>query len=381
MAIIADIEKMFYQVRVPTEDSKYLRFLWWPCGDMDKEPEEFQMLVHLFRGVSCPSCANYALRKTTDENAEHFDKETIQTVKRNFYVEDDQQASRLVNELHQLLPKGGFRLTKWISNACDVIQSVPVSKRAGSVKDLDLENLSIERALSILWDVQSDRFHFKIVVKDPNEQGYSLCYNPLGFIAPLILSAKAILLDLCQKGLDWDDIIPHEDLVHPQDWLKELPKLKQFAVECSLKPKTFGRIVCSQLHNFSDASGDGYGAVSYLRVVNEAKDVHCAFLIGKSRQAPQKSVTIPRLELLAAVVATRLNRMMQHGLDVTVDKEFFWTDSTCVLSYIVNKDKRFQTFVVNRITTSGADMCWNCSLSVKNTKFGEKVVLNVVIKI
>ena len=72
--------------------------------------------------------------------------------------------------------------------------------------------------------------------------------------------------------------------------------------------------------------------------------------MGKSRQTPQKSVTIPRLELSAAVVATRLNRMMQHELDVAVDEEFFWTDSTCVLSYIANKEKRFQTFVANRIT-------------------------------
>ena len=132
---MADIEKMFYQVRVPTEDSRYLCFLWWPSGDMDKEPEEFQML-NLFGGVSSPSCANYALQKLADDNAEHFDEDTIQTVRRNFNVddclksvEDNQQASR------QLLDKGGFHLTKWISNASYVIQSVLVSERAGSVKE------------------------------------------------------------------------------------------------------------------------------------------------------------------------------------------------------------------------------------------------------
>lgn len=133
--------------------------------------------------------------------------------------------------------------------------------------------------------------------------------------------------------------------------MQELPKLEQFTVERCLRPKNFGRIVSSQLHNFSDASGEGYGAVTYLRVVNEAGNVHCAFLMGKSRQTPQKSVTIPRLELSAAVVATRLNKMMQHELDVALEEEFFWTDSTCVLSYITNKEKRFQTFVANRITT------------------------------
>ena len=155
-AIMADIEKMFYQVHVPTEDAKYLRFLWWPGGDMEKAPEEFQMLVHLFGGVSSPSCASYALQRTADGNVEHFDEDTVQTVRRNFYVddclksvEDDQCASRLVDQLCQLLAKGGFRLTKWISNSCDVIHSVPVSERAGSVRELDLENLPIERALGI----------------------------------------------------------------------------------------------------------------------------------------------------------------------------------------------------------------------------------------
>ena len=86
-------------------------------------------------------------------------------------------------------------------------------------------------------------------------------------------------------------------------------------------------------------------------MVNQDGNVHCAFLMGKSRQTPPKSVIILRLELSAAVVATRLNKMMQCELDIAVDDEFFWSDSTCVLSYIANQDKRFPTLVANRITT------------------------------
>ena len=74
-------------------------------------------------------------------------------------------------------------------------------------------------------------------------------------------------------------------------------------------------------------------------------------MIGKPRQTPQRLVTIIRLELSAALVATRLNRMMQHELDVAMDEEFFWTESTCVLSHIGNKEKRLHAFVANRITT------------------------------
>ena len=118
-----------------------------------------------------------------------------------------------------------------------------------------------------------------------------------------------------------------------------------------LKPKNFGHVTSSQLHTFSDASQQGYGAVTYLRITDDGGDIHCSFLIVKSRQTPQKSVSIPRLELSAAVIATRLNQMVQHELDVVTDESYFWRDSTCVLSYIANKDKRFQTFVANRLTT------------------------------
>ena len=188
---------------MPTEDNKYLRFLWWPCGDVKIPPEEFQMLVHLIGGVSSPSCASYGLLRTADDNEEHYYKETVQTVRRNFYiddcfksVEDDQKAVQLVDQLRKLLADGGFRLTKWVSNSRDVIESVPTTERAGSVKELDLDNLPIERALGLHWDVQPDVFRFKIVVKDrpPTRRGIlsDICsiYDTLGLVSPLILCAN-----------------------------------------------------------------------------------------------------------------------------------------------------------------------------------------------
>ena len=88
IAIMADIESMFYQVRVRPDDSHVLRFLWWPGGNLESRPEEYQMRVHLFGAVSSPSCANFALRKTAEDNLHEFDFEVINTVKRNFYVDD-----------------------------------------------------------------------------------------------------------------------------------------------------------------------------------------------------------------------------------------------------------------------------------------------------
>ena len=113
-------------------------------------------------------------------------------------------------------------------------------RRERSVREPDLVNLPVERALGIQWGVQSDTFQFKIVVKDrpPTRRGIisviSSIYDPLGFVAPLILPAKIILRDLCRKRLDWDDRFSPEDLTRLEDWLQELPKLEQFTVKRSL---------------------------------------------------------------------------------------------------------------------------------------------------
>jgi len=364
VAMMSDIESMFYQVHVRPDDSKFLRYLWWPDGDLNRDLEEFQMLVHLFGGISSPSCASYALQRTADDNATKYDKETIYTIRNNFYVDDclksvetEDKALQLVDELRELLKKGGFNLTKWVSNSRKVIKAIPETQRACSVTDLDLDHLPIERALGLQWDVERDVFKFKTTItsKPATRRGIlsmtSSIYDPLGFISPYVLPAKFILQDLCRQGFGWDDPVPEREQERWNQWLEELPKLKELEVNRCLKPKSFGEVVSAELHNFSDASQLGYGAVSYLRLVNGEGIVHCAFIMGKSRLTPIKQVTIPRLELAAAVVATRLSSMIIQEIDMTIHNVFFWTDSTCVLGYILNQDKRFKTFVANRLST------------------------------
>ena len=362
VALMADVEAMFHQIRVKPGDCSALRFLWWPDGDLDSEPEEHMMTVHLFGGVSSPSCANFALRKTAEDNKALFDPQIIHTVKRNFYVDDclksvnsDHDAINLVKDLTELLKTGGFRLTKWLSNSRQVMESIPESERAKSVKNLDFGHAPIERALGVQWCISSDTFGFSIAIKDrpATRRGIlsvvSSVYDPLGFLAPFILPAKILLQDLCKKKLDWDEKIPEEDLSRWKAWLKELPKLQGFSTGRCFNPSGFGEVASAQLHYFSDASEIAYGAVSYLRLVNAHGDVHCSFITGKSRLSPLKPVTIPRLELSAAVLSTRLDAMIQDELEIPVDDSIFWTDSTCVIRYLENEEKRFTTFVANRV--------------------------------
>ncbi len=104
-----------------------------------------------------------------------------------------------------------------------------------------------------------------------------------------------------------------------------------------------------QLHHFSDASQVAYGAVSYLRLVNTRHEVHFSFVMGKSRLSPLKPITIPRMELSAAVLSTRLDKMIRQEVNFPINGSFYWTDSTCVLRYIANDEKRYKTFVANLV--------------------------------
>ena len=156
---------MSHQVRVDPKDCDALRFLWWTNGDLKEEPEEYRMKKHIFGAASSPSCANLCLKKTTTLKQEKFDPETVRTVDRNFYVDDlmksvksTEAAVRLVKQLREILANGGFRLHKWLSNDRKVLEKVPMSERADSVKDLDAESLPTGSALGLKWNAETDKF-------------------------------------------------------------------------------------------------------------------------------------------------------------------------------------------------------------------------------
>ena len=266
-----------------------------------------------------------------------------------------QTSVRLSSQLRELLSRGGFRLTKWISNDRNLIASVPMTERAPSVVNLDLDDLPTERTLGVQWDMETDSFSFRILdqEKAPTRRGIlsvvSSMYDPLGFVAPVILHAKSLLQSLCNQKYGWDEEISEEDYVTWQGWLRELNSLRTLSVPRCFKPTEFSAVARVELHHFSDASEYGYGAVSYLRIVDDGGVAHCSFVLGKSRVAPLKVMSIPRLELTAAVVAAKLNRLIRNELEYPIDDTVFWTDSTVVLQYIRNESRRFQMFVTNRV--------------------------------
>lgn len=127
---------MFHQVQVPPDDRDLLRFLWWPKGDIEQQPTEHQMNAHLFGATSSLSCANFALRKCAEDYGHHYSEGTVDKLMHCFYVDDclvsvatEEEAVLLYKDLVSLCSKGGFSLTKWMSNRPRVLKAIPENHR------------------------------------------------------------------------------------------------------------------------------------------------------------------------------------------------------------------------------------------------------------
>ncbi|XP_032396233.1 uncharacterized protein LOC116704734 [Etheostoma spectabile] len=292
---MCDIEKMFHQFHVQ-ELTENIYVSLGKDGNLSTEPQEFRMKVHLFGAASSPGCANYGLKRLAKENENSFPLGSLFIMK-DFYVDDGR----------------------------------------------------------IHWHIESDTFRFCISLKDQPATRRGILsmvasvYDPLGLIAPFLLIGKRILQETCKHGTSWDE--PLRGDLHPawESWKSDLANLERINIPRCYVPPDFGLVLRRELHHFSDASTHGYGQCSYLRHLSENGNVHCTLLMAKSRVAPMKVTTIPRLELTAAVVSVVVSNTLKEELGLTDIDEYFWTDSKVVLGYINNEARRFHTFVSNRI--------------------------------
>ena len=360
-AVAADVEEMFLQVGVHESDRNCLRLLWWPNNDLNAEVKTYRMTVHPFGATSSPFCATYALRKTVTDFGYLFTKNIGQYVNDNFYVDDCllsvqtiEEAKTAVTGLRELLLKGGFRLTKWFSNNIEILDDISLADRAAGFRMIS-DILPTERTLGLRWDTNTDEFAFSFLLPDRLSCKRGLLsaiagvYDPLGFIAPWLLPGKHLLQETCRQRLSWDDQLPVELDKAICNWLNCLKRLGELRIpRCLVHQDEVNAKL--ELHVFTDASDVGYAAVAYLRLVNGTKTYSVRLLMAKSRVNPLKTVSIPRLELSAAVLGVKLFTTVKDCFGDHVNDIMFWTDSSIVLHYIRNVSSRFATFVANRLT-------------------------------
>ena len=279
--------------------------------DVEEAPgpaREEAIKVHLFGATSSPGCAGYGLKYMASQEKEAHSSAT-QFIVHNFYVEDGlltsvesaQQAKDLIRGAREICQKGELRLHKFVSNDYQVLESVAKSERAVDViLNLQSEQLPIERVLGVQWSVGLDCFRFSIILKDQplTRRGVlatvASVYDPLGFLAPLVLRAKTILQEICNKGVNWDEPLPEEVRPRWERWKRDLLHLDELQIPRCFEPKTLNGKKTYELHSFADASTSGYEQCFSPMVKNEDENVYVSLVTGKSRVAPTKITSIPR---------------------------------------------------------------------------------------
>ena len=362
IAFCCDIEKMFYSFRVHQADRNVLRFLWWENGDTGKPLIPYRMTSHIFGAISSPACATYGLRAIANEFNDKYGEDVQSFIHNDFYVDDGlksvsdvEYAQDLINRTIKLCEERGVRLHKFVSNSVVLLRSLPPSERAREEIRLDMEDCPRERILGITWDPRSDVFKFEdsLKIKSTTRRGIlsaaSTIFDPFGWISPFTIRSKLILQEMCKQKLGWDDEVSAELVSKWLEWCSELPYLKELKIPRSFKMSYQREIESAQLHHFADASMYAYGTCAYLRLQDVTGNVSVHLVMAKARVAPRNVVTIPRLELMAAVIATRIAIILEKELKYPMIEHVYWTDSKIVLGYIANESRRFKIFVGNRV--------------------------------
>ena len=212
---------------------------------------------------------------------EQIGKDCGDVIRSSFYVDDclhsvssPSHAVDLITRLCSKLQEGCVELGKFVSSSPKVINKLNPSIVSEKARKIDLESKVEERALGVVWDLQTDSFTFSVSTKSATQLSrrkvlsiIASVFDPLGLVSPFVLKGKRILQDMCLVGLSWDDALPPDLEIRFQKWLSYVPSLLDIQITRSLKPSGFIVSSC-ELHHFCDASSTGYGACSYLRLLD-----------------------------------------------------------------------------------------------------------------
>ncbi|XP_052706713.1 uncharacterized protein LOC128182142 [Crassostrea angulata] len=209
---------------------------------------------------------------------------------------------------------GNICLHKIASNSVNVMKSFPIDDLGSDLKELDhcadICNLPVQHSLGMQWDLNCDMFVFKIsnAEKPYTRRGLlstmNSIFDPMGFISPVTISGKILHRELVSPGCHWDEPLTEEHLRRWRIWIDSLQSVNNFRVPRMIVATSISLAHQVDVHVFSDASEHAIAAVAYLQVTDEFGETSLGFLMGKSKLAPLKGHTIPRLELCAAVLAT-----------------------------------------------------------------------------
>lgn len=354
--IYADIKRMFNQVCLARNQWNLQRIFW---RENNREPlREYWLTVIIFGMKSSPFIAVRSVIQSAREKQELYPK-AAKAIEEDFYMDDcatgantESEAIQLAKEMDIILKGAGFELRQWKSNSKLVVQAMD-SEMETSMLFPSGEEATI---LGLKWLMDSDQFTF--VVKTPTIDGeltkrkivslVAQLYDPNGYVAPIVVKGKIIIQDLWRLGIDWDDVLPIEMERKCRDYWKDIINLERFTIDRWLGTGDGTKL---QIHGFSDSGKPAFGAVLYVRAEHPNGTVTCNLLMSKARVAPLKTVSIPRLELNAAELLSRLLKSTLSRMEWSSIDYVLWMDSSVAYYWLRKVPRELKTYVANRVSS------------------------------
>ncbi|KAG8176819.1 hypothetical protein JTE90_003447 [Oedothorax gibbosus] len=266
------------------------------------------------------------------------------------FWDSTEEAVRLITELQEMMRRGGFCLRKWKSSDPSIFKDLPHDSQESDLLHLDDSDCSV---LGVKWSPKSDDFKFAVPSIDMKDNytkrevlsQIARAFDPLGLLSPCVIFMKIVLQELWQANLSWDQPLPEELSSKWRSFLSEIVLLQQVTFpRYVLLPKAL-----VEIHAFCDASEKAYCAVLYARSIS-SDSIRTVLLTSKTRVAPLKVQSLPRLELCSALLLSNLLSSTLPHLDISISAVFAWSDSQITLAWINSEPSRWKPFVANRVS-------------------------------
>ncbi|XP_069365348.1 uncharacterized protein [Maniola hyperantus] len=366
VAVTADIKEMFMQVKLRAEDRDALRYLWRGERRDSQPPEEYRMTSLIFGASSSPSTAIYIKNLNAEQHKEAHPEAAAAIIQKH-YVDDYldsfrnlEEAVRITKSVREVHSKASFELKQWKSNSPQLLEALG---EVEPTEDMELykPEEKTERVLGVIWKLNTDELTFNLNLarvaptlisgKTPTKREalrvVMSLFDPLGLASPVTIRAKQLLQEVWRRGTSWDDEIDEDLAEQWQDWMNHLKNLSSVAIP--RRYLQYNDATSIQLHVFTDASEAAYSAVVFWRTVTPEGEVSLSLIMAKAKVAPLKLTSIPRLELQAAVMGTRLAETVIEEHERKPDCKVFWTDSKTVLTWIRTGARSYKPYVAHRL--------------------------------
>ncbi|XP_039760428.1 uncharacterized protein LOC120634101 [Pararge aegeria] len=378
IVFMADVRQMYRQILIAPNHRDYQRIFWRASPH---EPlKEYRLNTVTYGVASSPFLACRSLQRLAEDEGESYpiakrillsDVYVDDVVTGCASLEDAQQAK---SQIIALFNRGCFQLRKWVSNKSELLSDLPAEVCLTGTVSLDESDSKTLKVLGLKWDPTSDSFLFEIKAIDRICTKRSILselariFDPLGFLSPVTIHAKSLIQKLWILGIGWDQTPPDEVIRAWNTYQTQLLQLSQLRIPRKI---TCENVRSYELHGFADSSETAYGAVIFLRVTDAKGQVRVFLVCSKARVVPLKRISLPRLELCAAVLLSDLYLFVRDSYlsRISFDATYFWSDSTVVLSWLRSPATRWATFVANRVShiqSITTIECWHHILSGDN---------------